>query len=309
MLDYRLKVFQAVAEKGNVTRAAESLHISQPAVTQHIKLLEEHYGTALFHRSPQGVSLTPAGEIVLAAVAATAALERTTEAQVRVGRGVLMGPLRVAASTTVAQYFLPAAITRFQTAHPKVELSLHMANTREVVDGVRAGRFELGVIEGPVDRSDVRVEAFFSDEIVCVASPRAELARLPSVRPVDLVKATFVLRELGSGTREIVTQALRRVKVPLQRLRVQLETESSETIKRLVASSESVAFISRLAIVHELHSKELQIIPVHGLKIRRDFSFVFPQGPRPGGTTGAFLTVAKDHALSTAAALAKSDSL
>lgn len=304
MLDYRLKVFRAVAEQRNFTRAAESLHISQPAVTQHVKLLEEHYGTALLHRTPQGVELTPAGAIVLAAAAAVADIERATAAQVRAGQKLLVGPLRVAASTTVAQYFLPAAIARFQAEHPRVELTLRVANTREVTDGVRAGRFELGVIEGPAERPDVRTQAFFVDEIVCVGSPRTDLARRKEIRATDLAQAVFILRELGSGTREIVEQALRRAKVPVSRLRVQLEAESSEAIKRLVAAGPAVAFLSRLAIANEVRSGELKIIPVRGLTIKRDFSFVFPQGPGAIGPAAAFVATVSEQARVSASATA-----
>lgn len=289
MLDYRLKVFRAVAENLNFTRAAEQLHISQPAVTQHVKLLEEHYGTPLFRRSAGGIALTPAGAVVLAAASQTAALERQVETRLRSGQTELSGALRLGASTTIAQYFVPAVIARFQTSHPRVELTLRIGNTREVVDGLAAGRLDLGLIEGPASQRDVQTEAFYTDEIVAIAAPRHPLAAQSTVRPADLARTTFILREPGSGTRAVVERELRRVKVNPKRLNVRLETDSSEVIKRLVSASDAVAFMSKLAIVAELRAGDLRVLPVTGLRILREFHFVYPQGPRSTGIPGAFM--------------------
>ena len=289
MLDYRLRVFSAVAESLNLTRASQVLHISQPAVTQHIKLLEEHYGTALFVRSASGVTLTPAGRILQAAATKAYGLERQTEAQVRSGQAVLKGPLRLGSSTTVAQYFLPALIGVFQGRNPGVELTLRIGNTREVADGLRAGRLDLGVVEGPGEKRELHAVPFFRDEIVCVASPLHPLASAAPAWASRLSGAAMVMREQGSGTRFVVEQALKKAGVPLRSLRVVLETDSSEAIKGLVASGCSLAFLSRLAIKAELELGVLVEVPIAGLHIFRDFSFLYPQGPRPDGVPGAFM--------------------
>ncbi|HEY0945302.1 MAG TPA: LysR family transcriptional regulator [Opitutaceae bacterium] len=289
MLDYRLQVFREVAEKLNFTRAAESLHISQPAVTQHIKVIEAHYGTPLFRRAAGGITLTPAGRVLLAATERMAALVHETEAALRDGQVQLTGPLRIGASTTIAQYFLPGLIARFRQQHRSVELTLRIGNTREVAEGVRAARLDLGLVEGPGERRDLRAVPFYDDEIVCVTAPGHPLARREHVRPADLATVPFVLREPGSGTRDVVERALKQAGLRPAALTLLLETESSEAIKGLVAAGDAAAFLSRLAIGSELALKRLVVVPVEGLRVRRKFFFLFSQGPIPAGAAGAFM--------------------
>lgn len=289
MLDYRLHVFRAVAEKLNFTRASEALHISQPAVTQHIKVLEAHYGTPLFRRAAGGITLTPAGRVLLTAVERAGELARETEAALRDGQVRLSGPLRIGASTTIAQYFLPRLLGRFRQEHRSVELTLRIGNTREVAEGVRAARLDLGLVEGPSERRDLRAVPFFEDEIVCVTAPGHPLTRRAHVRPGDLAEVPFVLREPGSGTRDVVERALKQAGLRPAALNILLETESSETIKGLVAAGDAAAFLSRLAIGGEVALEKLVIVPVSGLRVRRKFFFLFPQGPLPSGPAGAFM--------------------
>lgn len=289
MLDYRHQVFRAVAENLNFTRAATELHISQPAVTQHVKALEDHYGVPLFRRGAGGVALTPAGRTLLSAVENAAHLQRQTEREVRSGGNVLAGPLRLGASTTIAQYFLPALLGRFQREHPEVELTLRIGNTREVADAVRVDRVDLGLVEGPSGRRDLHASAFLEDEIVCIASPQHPFAERTRIKATDLTQAGWVMREPGSGTRDVVERSMKRSGISPAQLRLVLETESSETIKGFVASGAALAFISRLAVAAELAARILVVVPVVALKITRSFYFLRPRGPAPAGPIGAFM--------------------
>ncbi|PTY06991.1 LysR family transcriptional regulator [Opitutaceae bacterium EW11] len=296
MLDYRAKVFRAVAEKLNFTRASEQLHISQPAVTQHIKALEEHYGTALFHRSPGGIRLTAAGQSLLKAVIRGCELEHETELALRSRQTLLAGPLRIGSSTTVAQYFLPAPLGRFQQEHPKVDVSLQIGNTQEIADSVRNARLDVGLVEGPGERRDLHAEDFFQDEIVCVAAPSSAYAKKQRLAVEDLAAAPLVMREPGSGTRDVTERALRKEGLRATALRVVLETESTETIKGLVASGVGLGFISRLAVANEVTLGKLAVVPIARFRIPRDFTFLYPQGPRPSGAVGAFMDSIRDRA-------------
>lgn len=129
VIDYRLHVFRTVAESLHFTRAAAALHISQPAVTQHVKALEESYGVALFHRGGGRIPLTAAGEILLDHANRVHDLDREVEALLRAGQPLLSGPLRLGTSSTVGQYLLPRCMAAFRSAHPQVELSLEIGNT------------------------------------------------------------------------------------------------------------------------------------------------------------------------------------
>jgi len=288
MPDYRLHVFKVAAEGLNFTRAARELHISQPAVTQHIKQLEEHYGQALFVRGPAGLSLTASGELLYEHALRAATAEADLEARLRTDDRSLRGTLKIAASTSIAQYLLPRWLGDFAQAHPQVRLDLRMGNTEEVGAALSAGRVELGLIEGFYSRREFKSERFMEDEIVVVAAPSHPLAKKKELSLGDLAAAPWVLREPGSGTREVVERALKRVRVNPKKLHTVLESWSSETIKGLVETGAGVAFLSRLALRHEIAAGALVVLPVAGLQIRRALQVLRPQGPPLNGLAGHF---------------------
>jgi len=297
MPDYRLHVFKIAAETLNFTGAARELHISQPAVTQHIKQLEEHYGQALFVRGAAGLALTSSGQVLYEHALRTEAVEADLEARLRTDSSVLRGTLKLAASTTIAQYLLPRWLGTFAQTHPQVRLDLRMGNTEEVGAALSAGRVELGLIEGFYARRELKSERFFEDEIVVVAAPSHPLAKKKGrLSLADLAAAPWVLREPGSGTREVVERALKRVRVNPKKLRVVLESWSSETIKGLVETGAGLGFLSRLALRHELAAGALVVLPVEGLQIRRWFQVLRPQGPPPNGLAGYFADFVFDTA-------------
>lgn len=293
MPDYRLHVFRIVGEKLNFTRAAAALHISQPAVTRHIKQLEEHYGQPLFVRAAGGITLTPAGHALLDHTVQIEELHRKVEQRLRAGQSLVSGPLKLGASTTIAQYLLPRWLGRFQQKYPEVDLSLRMGNTEEVAAALLARRVDLGLIEGPSGRRELKTERFAEDEIVPVVSPDHPLAKKPRVTAAELAATPCVLRETGSGTRQVVEQALTRAGVDLRKLTVVLESDSSETIKGLVETGVGVAFLSRLALRHELARGCLTVLSVPGLRLTRPLHVLYPQGPRPGGVAGIFVDFLK----------------
>jgi LysR family transcriptional regulator, transcriptional activator of the cysJI operon len=289
MLDYRLHVFRVVAEQLNFTRAAGRLHISQPAVTRHIRQLEEHYGQPLFVRAPGGITLTLAGHALLEHAVHVEALNDGVERRIRAGAAIVAGPLRLGASTTIAQYLLPRWLGRFRQQHPQVDLSLRMGNTEEVAGALLAGRIDLGLIEGPVGRSELKTECFAEDEIVPVVAPDHPLAKKLRVTVADLAATPCVMREAGSGTRLVVEQAFKRAGINPGKLSVILEIDSSETIKGLIETGVGVAYLSRLALRHELGRGCLTELNVKALRITRPLFLLYPQGPRPAGALGVFM--------------------
>ncbi|MFA6961194.1 MAG: LysR family transcriptional regulator [Opitutaceae bacterium] len=289
MIDYRLHVFRVVAEQLNFTRAAGRLHISQPAVTQHIKHLESHYGQPLFVRAPGGITLTAAGHALLEHAVRVEVLSDGIAQRLREGLPLVAGPLKLAASTTIAQYLLPDRLGRFRQAHPQVELSLRMGNTEEVAGALLAGRIDLGLIEGPSGRSELKTERFAEDEIVPVVAPDHPLAKKKRVTAADLAATPCVLRETGSGTRQVVERAFKRAGINPGKLNVIMEIDSSETIKGLIETGVGVAYLSRLALRHELARGCLAELNVKALRIMRPLFLLYPQGPRPTGATGVFM--------------------
>lgn len=292
---FRLTVFRTVAEHLSFTHAAEHLHLSQPAVTSHIKVIEEDLAVRLFERSSGGIRLTPAGEKLFAF--ALEAQRMTQQALQSIGAltGEQLGRLRLGASTTIAQYVLPSLLARFVHLHPRVDLSVISANTADVVDEMLANRIDLGLIEGPPGAIDVKVETFVPDEIVVIAGGShgfSDSAEHRVIAPEELADKPLLVRERGSGTRRVVEDALRNVGVDPKTLRIVMELDSTEAIKSGVEAGLGVGFVSRWALRFE-QTNRLSVIRVRGLKIIRHFQFIYPSGPEPAGAAGAFLRLAR----------------
>ena len=296
MEPFRLRVFRIVAEELSFTRAAERLFLTQPAVTMQIKNLEEDLGLRLFDRTGQRIALTPAGEVLQEYARRIAALCADAERDLGALKGETRGRLALGASTTIAQYLLPRLAGQFLAAFPKIQLSMMSGNTADIVGALVDGRIALGLIEGPPNRSDVKCQKFVEDEIVLVVPPSHEWAALgdvgDAVDPAALRTAAVVLRERGSGTRQVVEDALKRARIDTRKLRIAMELDSTESIKSAISAGIGVGFVSRWALAREIALGLLRTVPVRGLRIRRHFQFVYVSGPAPAGIEGEFLRFA-----------------
>jgi DNA-binding transcriptional LysR family regulator len=288
-VDYRLSVFRAVAEHLSFTKAARMLHLSQPAVTQHIKLLEEEVGQPLFHRSPQGIALTAAAALLLQHARQVARLDEEVLQRIRGRKGIISGHLHLGATSTIGQYLLPEWLVQSRRTWPQLQLKVKDGNTEEIVEAALDRKLDLGLIEGRCQRVGLQTECFLDDEIICVASARHPAARGRPLSLAALKEQTWIFREKGSGTRDVVQVALKRHGLDLRRLKIDLELSSSEAIKAVVASGYGLTFLSRFVVGRELAQGTLRPVPIRGLSIARQLHFIYPRGPRPLGAAGAFL--------------------
>jgi DNA-binding transcriptional LysR family regulator len=291
---FRLTVFRVVAARLSFTQAAELLHVSQPAVTSHIKTLEQELGVRLFERTAGAVRLTPAGERLFAYAAEVNRLAQETLHDIGSLNGEQRGRLRLGASTTIAQYLLPRLLGEFVQLHPRVDLSVISANTAQIVARLLAGESDLGLIEGPPGSASVKVDKFVDDEIAVIVAASHPFAALPppGASLADLAEEPLLMREPGSGTRRVVENALRDAGIATRDLHVVMELDSTEAIKSGVEAGLGVGFVSRWAL-REPQTRAFHTIPVAGLTIKRSFQFVYPQGPDPDGPAAAFLVVAR----------------
>ena len=168
-------------------------------------------------------------------------------------------------------------------------------NTSDVVTALCAGRIALGLIEGPAGRADVKCEPFVEDQIVLVVPPSHEWAESTTLDAAALKEARIILRERGSGTREVVEAHLKRARLDAKKLRIVLELDSTESIKSAISAGLGVGFVSRWALRKELALGLLRTVPVSGLSIQRHFQFVYPRGPAPSGVQGEFLRFAHER--------------
>ncbi len=274
MSDRRLKVFHAVARLLSFTKAAEELHMTQPAVTFQVRQLEEYFNTRLFDRTHNKVSLTPAGERVSEFAERIFDLYSEMESSVRDLTGEISGALTIGASTTIAEYMLPALLGEFKNRYPDINLRLKVSNSEGIVSMVEHNVIDLGVVESPVSNKNLIVEVCHNDQLVVVAAPDHDLVkRGTKVKANDIVNYPFVSREEGSGTREVILQYLMEAKVTLGDLNICLELGSPEAIKGAVEAGMGITIISRSIIGKELKLNtlaELQLDP----PLSRPFSFV-----------------------------------
>ncbi len=296
--NFRLKVFRTAAKHLNFRKAAEQLFLTQPAVTLQIKALEEELGVRLFDRSAGRVSLTPRGALLLRHAEKIAALVSEAEQEIGTEDGSLSGDLSLGVSTTIAQYVLPRLIGAFLDDHPRLKLSLTSGNTEEIVDRLLAEEVSIGLIEGPARKRGIRVEPFMQDELVLITAPNPEPALFSRQ---ELLASNLLMREQGSGSRQVVETALAKAGYKLKLFRGVMNLDSTEAIKSAVEAGLGVGFVSRWAISKELQLGSLRLTGVTGLSLTRDFSLISRSGPEPQGPVSAFrsFALARGKLLST----------
>jgi len=298
MSDFRLQVFAAVARHLSLTKAAQELFISQPAVTKHLHELEKLHGQRLLERRGNRIALTEAGRLLLAHAEAVAASAQQLDDQLLALRDPdeAAGRLRLGASTTLSQYVLPGLLPAFQARHPKVRLTLLNANSERIGDALLRNEVDLGFVEGRTKSRDLHYELLLPDELVAVrrasplGAPRAALSL------AEALAHPLVLRERGSGTLEVLEFALRELKIKLSSLEVAFYFDNTEAIKAyLEAAPAALGFVSRRALARELAAGLLEIVPVVGLHLPRQFEAVWVQGQPLQRPAQRFLAFAHAH--------------
>jgi DNA-binding transcriptional LysR family regulator len=266
---HHLRLFAAVVDHGGFTRAAVALNLSQPAISKSLKELEAELDLPLIERGGRSFRLTDAGRTLYGRARELFGVERVAERELRELRGLKRGALRIAASTTIATYLLPSVLGRFHLRHPRVRIQTSSANTRAVLRLLLESRVDLALVEGPVSHPRVMVHPWREDELVVIAPPDHHLMREPRVTVQDVAAEQFLVREPGSGTREVSAAALARHGVRLTRT---MRVGGTEAIKQAVAAGLGLAIVSRAAAADQLALGRIAVLDVHGLTIRRTFT-------------------------------------
>jgi len=280
-----LLTFAAVADAGNISRAAQALHLSQPAVSGQLRALQESFGEPLYRRSGHGIALTEAGERLAAHARQLRQTFQQAQAARDAWRGLDTGTLRLGASTTPASYLLPALVAGFRQRHPALAVQLVDGNTREIVEQI--GRLDLAFIEGEVPAglpADTAVHAWRQDEVVAVVRADHALAARAHAPLAEVAGQPFIMREPGSGVRRLVERAFEQAGLAYD---VALELAGVEGVKQAVRAGLGVGFVSRLSMRHEdglLHA--LRLGP-RGLA--RTLSILVPHASAPSRAATRFL--------------------
>lgn len=256
----QLRIFVCVAEHLHMTRAAQALGLTQSAASAAVAALEARHATRLFDRVGRGVALSDAGRAFLPRAKAVLGQAEAAEEVLDDLAGLRRGALTIAASQTVASYWLPARLSRFALAHPGVRVRLSVGNTAQVAAAVVEGTSGLGVVEGRIDAPALSQTSIGADRLAIYAAPGHPLAAGP-VAAADLQRAQWILRDVGSGTRSAAEAALERRGVDPAALRVVLELSSNEAVLTAVADGELIAAVSELAARPHVDAGRITAVP------------------------------------------------
>jgi DNA-binding transcriptional LysR family regulator len=258
----QLRIFIAVAERGHVTRAAEVLGISQSAASGAIAALESRYGTKLFDRVGRGIELTETGRLFLRE--ARAVLHRATMARAVLEdlAGHATGTVAVAASQTIATYWLPRRLAAFHAANPGVRLNVVIRNTSEVESAVVEGEVNIGLVEGPTQHPAIMRQHIDQDNLVLVVASDRPPLPLNAEGRLDLRAITWVIREAGSGTRRGLEDLAFREGLLLDDLNIFLVLPSNEAVREAIEAGAGATIISRHVVASAIAAGRLTEITI-----------------------------------------------
>lgn len=294
MADRRLQVFHTVARLLSFTKAAETLHMTQPAVTFQIRQLEEYFNTRLFDRTHNRISLTAAGERVFEYADKIISLYAEMESKVRDLTGDVSGIVIIGASTTIAEYVLPSLLGEFKELHPNINIRLKVSNSVGIVHMVEDNSIDVGIVESPIQNKNLVVEVCWHDKLVVICPPNHPLAKKAAIGVEDLQAYPFVCREEGSGTREFILEYLQRSGMQYGDLNISLEVGNPEAVKSAVEAGLGISIVSQATIVKELKLGTLVSRPLNP-QIERPFSIVYQRQKFRLRAIDEFMKFAHDH--------------
>jgi DNA-binding transcriptional LysR family regulator len=261
----QLAIFVAVAEREHMTRAAESLRLTQSAVSGAIQALEARHAVTLFHRIGRRIELTQDGRLFLEQARNVLRTANAAELSLLELRGLKRGVINIHASQTTGAYWVPQRLAWFQAQYPNIEIRLSIGNTEQVAAAVSSGIAEIGYVEGFVHQPDLVVEQVDIDQLLVVVGANHPWAGRRRIKPDQITESKWILRERGSGTRAVFEQALERLGIRPRQLDIKLELPSNEAVRAAVEAGAGATAISRVVVSSALRLRTLfaaQFIPL-----------------------------------------------
>ncbi len=278
-MDFRDKVFLSVAENLSFSKAAKEMLISQPAITKHIKELESKLNIALFERKGNKVYLTKAGELVYEYFKKINLSYRDLEFEIGKLHDTYKGKLRIGASSTISQYFIPAVIAAFHKRYPEIKVYLFNGNSFEMEQKLLKNEIDIALVENEASQTNIQYSNFLDDEIIACTGENSVYSYLNYISISDLQNIPIVLREKGSGTLEVIKNSLSTNKIDIEKLNIQIYLGSTEAIKNFLSNFDGIALVSEKSVEKELLLKTIKKIPIKNLTISRKFRIALPKCP------------------------------
>ncbi len=285
----QVEIFLAVARVKSFTRAAETLHVSQSTLSQHVLELERELGVRLFDRLGRTVTLTEAGRLLeehaSRIVTSVASARRTLDEL----KGLARGSLVIGASTTPGIYVLPSIVATFRSRYPGIDVSLRIANSQVIEERIRADEVDLGVVGGHILGTGERcIAAGLLDELLLIVPPRHAWAKRREIAASALTDVPLLMREQGSATRLVTERTLRQAGV---KFRTAMELDHIEAIKQAVMAGLGVAFVSMYAVRGEIATRRLCALRLKGLRVRRHFHVIHNEARTLTASGRAFMAL------------------
>lgn len=282
----QLEVFLAVARSQSVSRAAKELAMSQSAVSGALSELERQFEIQLFDRIGKRLQLSGLGHAVRARAEALEAQAR--ELELSLASRTDIGSLRVGATVTIGNHLAVPLLARFMREHPDARVTLEVANTEEIARKVRNFEIDVGLVEGELHEPELEVTRWCDDELVVFCAPKHPFAKKRALRDEDLLAASWIVRERGSGTRQAFDRAMHGI---LAELHLTLELQHTEAIRSAVEAGLGLGCVSRIALVEAFRSKALVACKVPGRDFRRQFYFVLHRQKHRGAGVRSWLAL------------------
>jgi DNA-binding transcriptional LysR family regulator len=276
---YQLRSFVRVVRNGNLTRAAEELHLTQPAVSSQIKLLEEEIGDLLFERKGRGLVLTSAGRTLLTRAEQILALAEEARQEIASMTALEHGSISIGTNDSNCLHVLPEVIAAFKTEYPGVQIHLDNSHSSQVAQWVAEGRAEIGIVTLPILSRELLSDLLYEREDVLICPPDHPLAHQRAIRPADVAGYPLLMLHGGSVSHSRLTQLLTQVGAPLRQI---MRVGSIEVIKRYVEIGLGISIVPSLNVAHELaesrlHARNLDWLPRHHVGvIRRRNGYLSP---------------------------------
>jgi DNA-binding transcriptional LysR family regulator len=268
----QLKIFVVVCKTKSMSTTAKELYMTQPAISQTISNLEDSLNVKLFDRIKRRLELTYAGKILLRYSKRILNLVDETENTIEDIVNMNQGELRIGASMTIGTYLLPQIIEDFQQKHQGIKLPFTIDNTSVIEEMILDNDIDLALVEGPIHSKDISIEHFFDDQLYLMCSTKHRWSNLEKLAPEKIKEEDFIMREKGSGTREIIENSMAKFDLSC---RVTHVLNNIEAIKKAIAANLGVSILPKICAKDELKQRKITKVKLQKIKFKRKFSIIY----------------------------------
>lgn len=271
----RLNTFITVYEKRSFSEAAKILFVSQPTITAHIKALEEELDSKLFERTTKKVLPTASAHILFKYAKRIVRFTQLAQKEISNMKDNPHDNLPIGASMTIGEYILPSFLKKFKDQFPLISINTQITNSENIIKSINNRQIEIGLIETPLEVTNIKMEPILEDEIVLIAPNSFQFKKEKTITKEELTKIPLIMREKGSGTREVTESYIEKANVSDDSLQIVMELGSTESIKSAVEAGLGAAFVSKNVIHKELKLKLLKAYHLENIRFKRFFYIVY----------------------------------